>query len=194
MRFTHVHDPDLPGLPRMNIGSIIGGRGRNHELRGAYTVSDFCTAYVNVRFNAEPDRGDRRRRHPEDPRATARPRTRSFRYEIEFPPALERGLGRLAKAAVDVPKTEPVVQMVRRNLAPLDRTEPEHFGVRLPQSYAGNATTHLWPRASRAVSTGRAAGTRTITTCTSTSRTCSSARGSWPSPRSRPPCDRHVRP
>src|SRR5215467_10362377 len=33
MRFTHVHDPDLPGLPRMNIGSIIGGRGRNHELR-----------------------------------------------------------------------------------------------------------------------------------------------------------------
>ena len=22
--------------------------------------------------------------------------------------------------------------------------EPEHFGVRLPQSYAGNDTTHLW--------------------------------------------------
>lgn len=29
-----------------------GGRGREHQLRGAYTVSDFCTAYVNVRFNA----------------------------------------------------------------------------------------------------------------------------------------------
>src|SRR4030095_7915061 len=27
MRFTHTHDPDLPGLPRMNIGSIIGGGG-----------------------------------------------------------------------------------------------------------------------------------------------------------------------
>ena len=52
MRFTHVHDPDLPGLPRLNVGSIIGGRGRDHNLRGAYTVSDFCTAYVNVRFNA----------------------------------------------------------------------------------------------------------------------------------------------
>ena len=25
MRFTHVHDPDLPGLPRLNVGSIIGG-------------------------------------------------------------------------------------------------------------------------------------------------------------------------
>ena len=52
MRFTHAHDPDLPGLPRLNVGSIIGGRGRDHNLRGAYTVSDFCTAYVNVRFNA----------------------------------------------------------------------------------------------------------------------------------------------
>ena len=52
MRFTHTHDPDLPGLPRLNVGSIIGGRGREHNLRGAYTVSDFCTAYVNVRFNA----------------------------------------------------------------------------------------------------------------------------------------------
>jgi acetylornithine deacetylase/succinyl-diaminopimelate desuccinylase-like protein len=87
MRFTSTHDPDLPGLPRMNIGSIIGGRGRDHELRG---------------------------------------------------------LGRMAKAAVDVPKTEPVVQMVRRNLQRVAGRAPEHFGVRLPQSYAGNDTTHLW--------------------------------------------------
>ncbi len=143
MRFTHTHDPDLPGLPRLNVGSIIGGRGRNHNLRGAYTVSDFCTAYVNVRFNAsqtgETVLADIRRTL--DTLAAADP---TFRYEIEFPPALERGLGRLAKAAVDVPKTEPVVQMVRRNLHALTGAEPEHFGVRLPQSYAGNDTTHLW--------------------------------------------------
>jgi acetylornithine deacetylase len=143
MRFTHTHDPDLPGLPRLNVGSIIGGRGRDHNLRGAYTVSDFCTAYVNVRFNAsqtgETVLADIRRAL--DALAAADP---AFRYEIEFPPALDRGLGRLAKAAVDVPKTEPVVQMVRRNLHALTGAEPEHFGVRLPQSYAGNDTTHLW--------------------------------------------------
>ena len=143
MRFTHVHDPELPGLPRLNVGSIIGGRGREHDLRGAYTVSDFCTAYVNVRFNASQTGqtvvADIRRTL--DALAADDPR---FRYEIEFPPALERGLGRLAKAAVDVPKTEPVVQMVRRNLRRMTGAEPEHFGVRLPQSYAGNDTTHLW--------------------------------------------------
>ena len=143
MRFTHTHDPDLPGLPRLNVGSIIGGRGREHNLRGAYTVSDFCTAYVNVRFNAsqtgETVLADIRRTL--DALAA---RDRDFRYEIEFPPAPERGLGRLAKAAVDVPKTEAVVQMVRRNLHRLTGAEPEHLGVRLPQSYAGNDTTHLW--------------------------------------------------
>jgi acetylornithine deacetylase len=143
MRFTHTHDPDLPGLPRLNVGSIIGGRGRHHNLRGAYTVSDFCTAYVNVRFNAsqtgETVIADIRRTLDGLAAQDA-----SFQYEIEFPPLPERGLGRLAKAAVDVPKTEPVVQMVRRNLLDMTGAEPEHFGVRLPQSYAGNDTTHLW--------------------------------------------------
>jgi acetylornithine deacetylase len=143
MELTHVHDPELPGLPRLNVGSIIGGRGREHNLRGAYTVSDFCTAYVNVRFNAsqtgETVLADIRR--VLDGLAAADPR---FQYEIEFPPLPARGLGRLAKAAVDVPKTEPIVQMVRRNLRHMTGAEPEHFGVRLPQSYAGNDTTHLW--------------------------------------------------
>ena len=143
MPFTHVHDPELPGLPRLNVGSIIGGRGREHNLRGAYTVSDFCTAYVNVRFNASQT-GDTviaDIRRTLDALATADP---AFRYEIEFPPLPARGLGRLAKAAVDVPRTEPVVQMVRRNLRQMTGEEPEHLSVRLPQSYAGNDTTHLW--------------------------------------------------
>ncbi|MGE5857372.1 MAG: M20 family metallopeptidase, partial [Solirubrobacterales bacterium] len=47
MTMTAIHDPDLPGLPRLNVGSVIGGRGRSYNLRGAYTVSDFCTCYVN---------------------------------------------------------------------------------------------------------------------------------------------------
>ena len=51
MKLTHTHDPELPGLPRLNVGSVIGGRGRSYTLRGAYTVSDFCSCYVNIRFN-----------------------------------------------------------------------------------------------------------------------------------------------
>src|SRR5260370_825761 len=132
-----------PVSPRLNVGSIIGGRGREHNLRGAYTVSDFCTAYVNVRFNASQTGqtvvADMRRTL--DALAADDPR---FRYEIESPPALERGLGRLAKAAGGVPKTGAVVQMVRRNLHRMTGAEPEHFGVRLPPSHPRNDTTHLW--------------------------------------------------
>ena len=166
-----MHDPDLPGLPRMNIGSVIGGRGRNYELRGPYTVSDFCTAYVNVRFNASQNGetvvADIRRTleqlAAEDP---------NFRFEIEFPPALERGLGRMAKVAVDVPKTEPVVQMVKRNLHDMTGREPEHFGVRLPAELLRATTPPIsGAPASPAASTAPAAATRTTTTCTCTSRT-----------------------
>jgi acetylornithine deacetylase len=143
MKMTHVFDPDLPGLPRLNVGSVIGGRGRGYNLRGAYTVSDFCSAYVNVRFNTSQTGdtilADLRRTldglKADDP---------EFEYEIEFPPEPSRGLGRLAKAAVDVPVTQPIVQMVKRNLRTLSGQDPEHLGVRLPQSYAGNDTTHLW--------------------------------------------------
>jgi acetylornithine deacetylase len=143
MKMTAVHDPDLPGLPRLNVGSVIGGRGRNHNLRGAYTVSDFCTAYVNVRFNTsqsgETILADFRRTL--DALKADEP---EFQYEIEFPPELSRGLGRLAKAAVDVPLSEPVIQMVKHHLKTLSGRDPQYLGVRLPQSYAGNDTTHLW--------------------------------------------------
>ena len=57
---------------------------------------------MNVRFNGA------RAARPSWPTSGARStpsgrRPRSSQYEIEFPPRLERGLGRLAKAAVDVP-------------------------------------------------------------------------------------------
>jgi acetylornithine deacetylase len=145
MRFTHTHDPDLPGLPRLNVGSIIGGRGREHDLRGAYTVSDFCTAYVNVRFNAsqtgETVVADIRRTL--DALAAADPR---FAYEIEFPPRPERGLGRLAKAAVDVPKTEPAPHDRGRARASRGAAPPELRGQRHhPPLGRRHSLLHLWP-------------------------------------------------
>lgn len=143
MTFTHTFDPDLPGLPRLNVGSIIGGRGRDHELRGAYAVSDFCTAYVNLRFNTSQT-GDTVLADLRRTLDALRQDDPEFEYEIEFPPLLHRGLGRLAKAALDVPVTSPIVQMVKRHMKTVTGADPEHLGVRLPQSYAGNDTTHLW--------------------------------------------------
>lgn len=50
IEFTYEPDPRVPKLPRLAAGSIIGGRGRNYDLRGAQNLSDYCSLLVNVRF------------------------------------------------------------------------------------------------------------------------------------------------
>lgn len=50
MEFTGPRDPELPALPIANVGSILGGRGRDVELRGPNNVPDFCSIYVDIRF------------------------------------------------------------------------------------------------------------------------------------------------
>ena len=42
--------PTSPAFPRINVGAIIGGRGRDYDLRGPNFVSDFCTVIVDVRY------------------------------------------------------------------------------------------------------------------------------------------------
>jgi acetylornithine deacetylase len=86
-RVQFVHEPraDLPGLPRLNIGVIIGGRGRAHDLRGPNFTCDVCTILVDVRFlpgmTSESVKADVVRTlealKAEDP---------EFHYEIELPP------------------------------------------------------------------------------------------------------------
>ncbi len=74
----------LPALPLINVGGIIGGRGREHDLKGPNFTSDYCTVLVDVRFppgqTAETVEADIRASldalAAEDP---------TFRYEIEQP-------------------------------------------------------------------------------------------------------------
>jgi acetylornithine deacetylase len=50
VKFRHTPRKDLPGLPRINVGAIIGGRGRDHNMSGPNFVADFCTVLVDARF------------------------------------------------------------------------------------------------------------------------------------------------
>jgi acetylornithine deacetylase len=49
--WTYEYDSDMPGLPRMLLSSIIGGRGESYELRGPYNLADHCTILTDTRFN-----------------------------------------------------------------------------------------------------------------------------------------------
>ena len=143
VQFTHTPREDLPGLPRINVGAVIGGRGRDYDLRGPNWVSDFCTALVDVRFlpgmSSESVRADIERVldaiKPEDP---------NFQYEIEMPPDPKHRVFTRVMEPFDLPKDEYIVDAVLRSFRAVTGREPEGFGTVLPGSYTGDDTTHLW--------------------------------------------------
>ena len=142
LRFRGESDPDLPGLPRLLVGSIMGGRGREWELRGPNIVPDFCTVFVDVRFpgSMTPESVLEDVRRALDG-ATARDPELS--YEIEFPMKPERRAMREVMPAMSMPADHPLVQTLRANVRAIVGVEPR-VGAVVPRSYAGNDTAHLF--------------------------------------------------
>jgi acetylornithine deacetylase len=142
LELRHTPDFELPGLPRLCVGSIVGGRGREWELRGPNIVPDFCSVFVDVRFNdsmtPESILADVRtaldRLVAEDP---------ELRYEIEWPARPERRAMREVMTPLSVPRDHPIVQTLRRNVVAIRGVEPT-IGAVPPYSYAGNDTSHLY--------------------------------------------------
>jgi acetylornithine deacetylase len=142
-RFRHAPRPDLPGLPRLNVGCIIGGRGREYDLKGPNHTCDYCTILIDVRFLP----GQTSRMVEEDIRAVLdglKQEDPTFEYEIEHPPAPHRRALRMTMEPVDIPHDEEVVQSVVRSYREITGSPPEVIGAILPESYAGNDTCHLW--------------------------------------------------
>jgi acetylornithine deacetylase len=135
-------DPDLPDLPLLLVGSIIGGRGREWELRGPNIVPDFCTVFVDVRFpsSMSPDSVLRDVRERLD---ALRRQDPDLQYEIEFPMKPERRAMREVMPALAMPPGHPLVQTVRANVRAIVGIEPT-VGAVVPRSYAGNDTAHLF--------------------------------------------------
>lgn len=142
LRLRGEPDPDLPGLPRLCVGSIVGGRGREWELRGPNIIPDFCSIFVDVRFpgsmTPESILADIRGALDALVRADG-----TLTYEIEFPMKPERRAMREVMTPVSVPRDHPLVQTLRANVTAIRGLEPT-IGAVLPQSYAGNDTSHLY--------------------------------------------------
>jgi acetylornithine deacetylase len=144
VQFRHTPRPDLPAFPRLNVGSIIGGRGRDYVLVEPPYVPDFCTILVDVHFvpgqTVEGIVADIRRAL--DPVAAASPQVR---YQIEIPPpARFVGRRRLVMDPLDVPADAPIVQAVARSYRRVTGSEPHAIGTVLPHSYSADDTCHLW--------------------------------------------------
>jgi acetylornithine deacetylase len=144
VQFRHAPRPDLPAFPRLNVGSIIGGRGRDYVLVEPPYVPDLCTILVDVHFvpgqTVDEIVADIRRAL--DPIAARDP---DLAYEIEIPPPGRfTGRRRLVMDPLDVPIGAPIVQAVARSYRTVTGQEPRAIGTVLPHSYSADDTCHLW--------------------------------------------------
>ena len=143
VQFRHTPRPDLPGLPRINVGTIIGGLGRDYDQRGPNFVSDFCTIIVDARFlpgmTTLSVKEDIERAldgiKAQDP---------DFQYEIEMPPPAKYKVNTEVMEPFDLPKDEYILETVLRQYHTVTGREPDGVGTVLPGSYSGDDTCHLW--------------------------------------------------
>ncbi len=142
--FTFTPYPALPDLPRINMGGIIGGQGRDYNLRGPMFVSDFCTALGDVRFvpgqSVASVEADIRRAL--DAVKAGDP---EFEYEVEIPPPERLGAGSVVMEPFDLPRDQPILgDIIAAYREVMDREPRTAGGALAPASYAGNDTAHLW--------------------------------------------------
>ena len=144
VQFRHTPRPDLPAFPRLNVGSILGGRGPSYVLVEPPYVPDVCTILVDVHFvpgmTVDGIVADIRRTL--DAVAARDP---ELRYEIEIPPPAHfKGRRRLVMDPFDIPIDAPIVQAVARSYRTVTGQEPKAIGTVLPHSYSADDTCHLW--------------------------------------------------
>ena len=143
VEFTYTPREDLPGLPRINVGTIIGGRGRDYDLRGPNWVSDFCTVIVDVRYlpgmTSTSVKEDIQRALDQVGRDDP-----DFRFEIEMPPHPKHKVFTVVMEPFDLPKDEYILDTVLRQYRTVTGGEPTCVGAVLPGSYTGDDTCHLW--------------------------------------------------
>jgi acetylornithine deacetylase len=144
VRFRHTPRADLPAFPRLNVGSVLGGRGQDYVLVEPPYVPDLCTIIVDVHFlpGMTVDGIVADIRATLDPLAAGHP---ALRYEIEIPPpASFKGRRRLVMDPFDMPVDAPIVQAVARSYRAVTGQEPKAIGTVLPHSYSADDTCHLW--------------------------------------------------
>lgn len=143
MTFDHVSYPPLPALPRLNVGSIIGGRGEEYRSEPPY-IPDLCTIVVDVHFVP----GQTVESVIEDVRTVLdalQADDPAFQYTIELPPpASIIGRRKLVMDPVDVPRDAPVVREIAANYRKVAGKEIDHIGAVLPTSYSACDTSWLW--------------------------------------------------
>jgi acetylornithine deacetylase len=143
MRLSGGEWTKVPGIPRLNVGSLLGGHGPDHDIAGAYYLADICTAILDIRHGpAQSDASMTADLKGAIERAlAAHP---DIRYEIEAPPPARYRNGRHQFPVLDLPLDQPIVGLVARCVETVTGKPPDSIGVHIPGSRASDDTGHLW--------------------------------------------------
>ena len=144
VEFAYLPRQDMPDLPKLNVGSVIGGLGQDYILVEPPYIPDVCTIIVDVHFvpgqTVDGIVADIRR--VLDPLQAEDP---GLSYQIEIPPPESfKGRRRLVMDPLDVPTDAELVQAVARSHREVTGEPPKAIGAVLPFSYTANDTCHLW--------------------------------------------------
>ncbi|TLF74340.1 M20 family metallopeptidase [Nocardia cyriacigeorgica] len=137
-----LHNADFPPLPRLQVASLIAGRGEAHDPSGVSYLADKATALIDLRYPPPyepPDVAraldtfvqDARRWYPEADITVEHPVDPVFRVGgTDMPPMDVAADGALVRDLVEL-------------LPQVSEFTVTETGLALPYSFCGNDTTHL---------------------------------------------------
>ena len=144
LEFSYTPSANLPAMPRLNVGSVIGGRGDSYVLIEPPYIPDYCTILIDVHFvpGQTLDTIILDIRRTLDPLAA---QDSELKYEIEVPPPdFFQGRRRLVMEPFDLPRDEYIVQAVAKSHEAVVGGPPKAIGAILPFSYSAGDVTWLW--------------------------------------------------
>ena len=141
-----THRPwDVPGLPWLKIGSIIGGRGETYDLRSVSRNADLCTAFIaistvpgmtaeTIRADLEKTLNQLKHQDPAFEYTLVHPIERKFKtWIVDHPP-------------MEMPVDEAIVQTLAASYRQVTGREPRSIGLPASELNAryGDDDAHLW--------------------------------------------------
>jgi acetylornithine deacetylase/succinyl-diaminopimelate desuccinylase-like protein len=158
IELTYEFDPRVPNLPRFVAGTIIGGRGRNYDMRGAQNLSDLCSLIVDFRFWKSQNVNTIKRDLTSFLEKIAS-KDPDFNYELAEVPS-PFGNRRVNRNPKDLPRDSEIVKIVQENHA---YVTGESAKFRETASYTGNDDgVHMIEAGIPTVTYGPGPGTRDI--------------------------------
>ncbi len=135
----------VEGLPWTKIGSIIGGRGENYDLRSVSRNSDLCTAFVAIStvpgMTAQTIRADLERTLER-----LKVQVPDFNYELVHPVERKFNTWILDHPPMDMPEDQEIVRSLVSAYRQVTGQDPQGVGPPATQlgGRYGDDDAHLW--------------------------------------------------